>query len=204
MVPDKAYSSLTSTICSVSNNGAVTGILNGSCQIKLVLSKTGYTNLEHTYTFDVNVGTLATINWGAFQGGTLQVGGSNRNPTAPTGAGASGADISYALKSGSEANCDLVTAATGVVRAKAVDLSSNKTCTLIGTASRDGYTSKSSGDISINLSAGTLGAITWGSFSNRLIVGGGVKRPSAPTGAGITNADITYALKSGSEANCDW
>ena len=206
VVPVKTYSSLTRDICSVDNAGAVTGLLGGSCEIKLVLSKTGYDNLENTYTFNVGVGTLATINWGAFQGGSLQVGGSNRNPSVPTGAGANGATISYALKSGSETNCRLVTAATGVVQAKEVDLSTTKSCTIIGTASRDGYTSKTSGDITINLSAGTLGGIAWGTFSGRLIVGGSAKTPSAPTGGGTTGAraaTISYALKAGSATNCD-
>ena len=58
----KTYSSLTAGHCTVSGAGVVTGVQNGSgnCEIKLVLSKTGFADEENTYTVDVAKGTWTT------------------------------------------------------------------------------------------------------------------------------------------------
>ena len=130
------------------------------------------------------------------------MGGSNQTPEAATFASnLAGVAVNYALKQGSATNCDLVTPATGAVRAKAVDLTGGTvTCTIIGTASKAGYTPATSGDISIDLSPGSQ-SITWGSFSGDLVVGGEAKAPGAATGT--AGATITYALKQGSATNCD-
>ena len=103
------------------------------------------------------------------------------------------------LKAGSEANCSLTNANTGQVEAIAVDLSSTKTCTIVGIASRTGYTSKT-GDISINLSPGVLTISNVGSFTGNLVVGASALSPSAPTTA-PTGASFRYALKQG-EGDC--
>ena len=192
----QTYTSLTTGVCSVGNTGSVTGADDETCRIKLVLSHRGYSDLEHTYSFTVQTGTLPSFTWGTFQGGSLQVGGRSRTPSAPTGI--SGATFVYALKQGSEANCSLENAATGEVSAKAVDLSSTKSCTIIGTASKNGYADKTSGDISIALSAGDQPSITWGQFSGTLVVGGSTKTPATTSATGAT---ITYALKAGN-TNC--
>ena len=105
-----------------------------------------YIKTSGDISINLKKGTLGTITWGSFAG-TLPVGGASASPSVPTGAGASGANISYALKAGSAVNYELVTVSTGEVRAKAVSLATTKTCTLIGTASRTGYTSKTSGDL---------------------------------------------------------
>ena len=175
------------------------------CTIQVTASKTNHADMVGTWSLTPSVGTLAAINWGSFSG-TLEVGGNSATPTAVSGAGTMGATITYALKAGSETNCELVNDTTGAVRAKEVTTSPTKTCTIIGTASRTGYTSITSSDISIDLSIGTLAAINWGSFSGTLEVGGSTATPGAPTGAGTTGAKaagISYALKSGSEANCE-
>ena len=194
---EKAYTTLTETVCSVTPNlGAVAGLDDDTCRIKLVLSRSGYADLEYTYSFDVGQGTLPNITWGSFQGGSLVVGGGNRTPTVPTGV--SGATFAYALKQGSEANCTLEDTATGEVSALAVDLSTSKECTIIGTASKTGYADATSGDITVALSKGTQPAITWGQFSGTLKVGGGTKTPATTSATGAT---ITYALKAGN-TNC--
>ena len=139
-----------------------------------------------------------TIVWGGFSG-TLPVGGNSAIPTAPTGAGVAGATISYALKGGSETNCDLVDGSTGEVRAKVVALTTPKVCTLIGTASKRHYTSVNSGDIGINLSPGVQGAVNWGSFAGTLAIGGASRRPLPPTGQ-AAGAAISYTLST--PTNC--
>ena len=166
----QTYTSLTGAVCSVNNTGTVAGLDDATCEIKLVLSHRGYTNLEHTYRFTVQTGTLPTISWGSFQGGGLRVGGSSRTPTVPTGV--TGATFTYSLKQGSATNCTLEDTATGEVSAKAVDLSTTKTCTVIGTVSKSGYHDKTSGDISITLTKGNQPSFSWGQFSGTLVVGG--------------------------------
>ena len=175
----------------------------GTCTVTASASLAGYENwISSDHAITVLEGALGNITWGSFTG-TLEVGGSAKAPSAATGTGLTGgATVEYALKSGSEANCKLTDDDTGEVTAKAVDLSSTKTCTVVGTASRDGY-APTTGEISINLSPGTLGDVTWGTFSGTLQVGGSVQTPSAASGAGIDGATVSYALKSGSETNCD-
>ena len=198
------------TYCSVDAGGGITALAPGvgeDCVIQAAFvgdSDHNPSPWADIATVSVESGTLGQIVWGNFNG-TLIV-GEARTPTAPTGAGVAGATISYALKAGTEANCILTDTGTGQVTARSVDLSTTKTCTLIGTASRTGYRQVTSEDISITLAlAGnirTLGTITWGSYSGTLQVGGASKTPTAPTGDGTASATISYRLKSGSEDNC--
>ena len=195
-----AYTSLTQTVCTVTGSGQVRGLSAASCSIKLVLSKTDYVDATYTYIFNVRKGTLP-ITWGNFGSNTLKVGGSTQTPGTAAITGISDATIAYALKVG-ESDCTLVTAGTGEVRAVAVDLTGGTvSCTIVGTASKDGYDTATSGDISINLSPGTLPAITWGTFSGTLEVAGAAKAPGSATGGG--GATFSYALKAGSGTNCE-
>ena len=159
-------------------------------------------------TVAINKGTLGTITWGTFSS-TLEVGGDAKKPSAPTGAGITNHSptIGYGLKNNDATNCSLDTPADGTVSAKAVDLSSTKKCILIGTASKAGYNNKTSGDIAINLSAGTIvvaGADTatqrGGSYATVKVgaptaapVLGSITKPSG--GTGITK---TYTTTTGS------
>ena len=194
--------------CSVdSRSGAVTAQIAGTGEDCVIQARylgdanynpSGWVTIA---TISVTEGVLGNIVWGSFSG-NLQVGGPRQTPTPPTGTGTNGATIQYALKSGSEANCHLRNADTGQVEAKSVDLSTIKTCTVIGTASRAGYGDATSGDISILLAEATTETLAWGSFTGTLQVGGVLKTPSPPTGSGASGATIRYALKSGSETNC--
>ena len=174
----------------------------GTCTVTASARLTGYTPWTSSdVAINVLAGSLGNIVWGSFSG-TLEVGGSRKAPLGATGTGLAGATVTYTLKDGSQANCDLINANTGEVEAKAVDLSSTKKCTIVGTATRTGY-APATQDISIDLSVGTLGAVTWGSFGGTLKVGGAVQTPSAVTGAGLTGGTVSYKLKSGSETNCE-
>ena len=172
----------------------------GTCTVTASVSLTGYrdwTSPDHAIT--VAAGALGNVTWGNFSG-TLVVGGGRKAPSAPTGSGANGAIILYKLKSGSDTNCELTNANTGEVTAKAVDLTTTKTCTVVGTASKNGRIATE--EISVGLSPGTLGDITWGTFAGTLQVGGSAKAPTAASGAGTSGATVSYELKSGSETNC--
>ena len=61
------YVSTTTGLCSVNpTTGAVTGIDDGTCGVKLTLSQTGYTEKSHNYSVTVNEGTFTTITWANF------------------------------------------------------------------------------------------------------------------------------------------
>ena len=63
----RKYASTTAGLCSVNpTTGAVTGIDDGNCGIKLTLSRTGYTDKSHDYTLTVNEGVFTTITWANF------------------------------------------------------------------------------------------------------------------------------------------
>ena len=193
----KTYSSLTSGVCSVDSDGAVTGVTNGACEIKLVLAKENYTDIEYTYSFTVGLGTQS-VTWGSFSG-NLVVGGARKAPSAA--GNLNGATVSYALKTGSAANCDLRNAGTGEVEAKAVDVSTTKTCTIIGTATRTGYTNAVSGDISIDLEAGTISGVTWTPGASTGTVGTDLVL-NAVSGATVEN--VSYVISRAGTTGCDW
>ena len=176
--------------CTVSGR-VVSFTSTGSCQVTARSTRDHY-NVWNSpaVTITVNAGTQSSITWGTFPG-SLVVGGSTATPSVAGGTGASEADsITYALKSGSETNCDLVTASSGEVRAKAVDLSSTKTCTIVGTATRANYAAVT-GEISINLGAGTITVGSWADYGT-LLVGSRVKRP-APNLTGVSPAVVSRA-----------
>ena len=102
---DKEYSSLTQTLCRAAADGTVTGLDDGTCQVKLILSKDGYADLPHTYNITVQAGTMAidgadsAAKWGAY--GDVRVGEeATAAPTIGT-VTPSGADKTYDVGTGS-------------------------------------------------------------------------------------------------------
>ncbi len=142
----------------------------GTCQVKATIKKRGYTDGNLEGSIIVSKGTLGTINWGVFQG-TLVIGGATKIPSSPTGAGLVGTTISYAVKSSTNENCELISSLTGEVRAKVVSFPSSKSCIVIATVRRSGYNSKTN-EISINLQAGIMGTLVGQAYSDNLAVGG--------------------------------
>ena len=65
---EKDYTSLTGTICTVNDDGRVTGVADGSCRIRLTLSKDGYVDTPHTYTFNVALGSWTSVAWSGYSG----------------------------------------------------------------------------------------------------------------------------------------
>ena len=83
----------------------------------------------------------------------------------PTLTTLAGANVGHSLKAGSSTNCDLRDPGTGEVEAKAVANPGSKSCTLVVTVSRTGYTSKTR-DISIPLAAGSITGVAWSPTTN--------------------------------------
>ena len=180
----KVKSSSTS-YCSVhTTTGAVTAKVAGAnqnCTIRAwYLGNANYNASPEVdiATIAVNEGTLGSVSWGSFTG-TLKVGSGQKTPSTTSLAGAT---VRYALKSGSAANCHLRSTSTGAVEAKAVASPASKTCTIVATVSKTGYTSKTR-DISVSLAAGTISGVAW-----------------TPTLAGTVGEDLTLEAVSGNVA----
>ena len=168
--------------CSVSaTTGAVTAKVAGANQNCVIRAwHVGNTNYNASPEVDIatiaiNEGTLGSVSWGSFTG-NLKVGAGQKTPSLTSLAGAT---VRYALKAGSAANCHLRSSSTGAVEAKAVASPASKSCTIVATVSRTGYTDKTQ-DISISLAAGTISGVTW-----------------TPTLTGVVGEDLTLEAVSG-------
>ena len=164
----------------------------GVCTVTASVSLTGY-NPWTSSDVEVNVsaGALGNISWGRFTG-TLKVGGARKIPSSASGTGLSGATVSYTLKAGSQANCTLTDANTGEVEAKVVDLTTTKTCTIVGTAARTGY-APATREISIDLSPGTMGTLNGPAYAGNLAVMGTLNISTPPSGA-PSGASWSYTI----------
>ena len=175
--------------------GAVTGVsASNGCKIKVTLSKTGYNNLEHTYTISVGLGSQSAPDWtdnpnpyGASPevavGATLAISG-----TAPTGESLLG----YTVASGDTSYCS-VDATTGAVTGKPAG--PGNSCTIESHFVLDGsYRASSSVTVaSIAVVTGTMGVSDWGSYTG-VAVGADTDAPTI-TGA---PAGVSAAYSEGS------
>ena len=133
------YSSLTGTVCSVDSDGAVTGLDDDACEIKLVLAKENYSDLEYTYSFNVATGTIrvaganAAAKWGSY--GTVTVGGGAVDAPQTGTITPSDATLTYTSTDLNVCTVDNAGAVTGVDDDRG-------NCTIRLTLSRDGYSDK--------------------------------------------------------------
>ena len=192
----KTYSSLTSAVCSVDAQGAVTGLDDAECQIKLVLSSDNYFDLSHTYTFTVGKGTIAVAGaddaakWGSYE--TVQVGAASAT-AAPAVGTLTPSDTTKSYTSDTPAVCsvDAQGAVTGI---------DDASCEITLTLSRNNYNDRTytytftveAGVISV---AGATDTAKWGSYGP-VTVGGGVTQAPAigtvtPTGAAKAYTSLT-------------
>ena len=190
----KTYSSLDPSHCTVNSSGAVTGVDDATCRIKLVLSKDHYNNLSYTYTLTVQAGTITiagndnAAKWGAYTG--VKVGAATNAPAMGT-ITPTGAAKTYASRTAAVCSVDAQGAVTGVTTG---------TCEIRLTLSATGYNDLSH-DYSFTVGAGTQTGLAWssqGSLSAR-----NTEDPvlAAVTGA-HSSATITYAVDSAGNTGC--
>ena len=192
----KTYSSLTASVCTVDARGAVTGLDDAECQVKLVLSIDNYFDLAYTYTFTVGKGTIAVAGsdeaarWGSY--GTVQVGAAGAT-SAPTVGTLTPSDTTKSYTSDTPAVCsvDARGAVTGI---------DDASCEITLTLSRNNYNDRThtytltveAGAISV---AGATDTAKWGSYG-AVTVGGGVTPAPVigtvtPTGAAKAYTSLT-------------
>ena len=174
----KVYTSLTTTVCTVvQNSGTVTGLDDDTCRIELTLSKTGYRDRTHEYSFTVNAGTFSPITWPTFPGtATVNVdsaalGNPASNPTAE--------NYIIARQSG---DC------TWSEATRQLSFTGTTECVIGVTAQKTGYTDKTQ---TFRVTPG-LSAITitgWGAYGTVTVGGGAVNAPS------LTNPNPNDATK---------
>ena len=168
------------------------------CVVRVTVSKEHYPSLEKIYRITPTMGSFGTIVWGDFPTSTnLVVGGSTVTP-APITDGA--AEIHYAVTGSTAANCDLVNAATGEVRAKMVDVTGSEMCTLEITAGKEGYTTQTH-QISINLEKGVQRGLAWSPGTLSFQPADASATLGTVTGADLATS-ITYAVTSAGDTNC--
>ena len=191
----KTYSSLDPSHCTVDSSGAVTGVDDANCRIKLVLSKEHYNNLSYTYTLTVQAGTIniagsdAAAKWGAYTG--VKVGAATNAPAMGTVTPSSGVTKTYASRTAAVCSVDAQGAVTGVTTG---------TCEIRLTLSATGYNNLTH-DYSFTVGAGTQTGLAWssqGSLSAR-----NTEDPvlAAVTGA-HSSATITYAVTGQGASGC--
>ena len=191
----KTYSSLDPSHCTVDAAGAVTGVDDATCRIKLVLSKEHYNDLPHTYTLTVQAGTIAitgsdnAAKWGAYTG--VKVGAATNAPAMGTLTPSSGVTKTYASRTAAVCSVDAQGAVTGVTTG---------TCEIRLTLSATGYNDLSH-DYSFTVGAGTQTGLAWSSQGSL-----SARNTEDPVLAAVTgthsSATITYAVDSAGATGC--
>ena len=169
------------------------------CELVATASKQHYASQSETISIRLRVGSLGNVRWGRFDG-SLKAWGISRVPSAPTAVRVDDVTFTYALKSSTAANCTLLDTATGRVRANVLALSGGEECTLVITASKLGYTSKS-GEISVPVAAGTQHGVVWSPGTLTF------QTSSSPVTLGAVQghdarATVTYAVNQAGTTGC--
>ena len=186
----KSYTSNTSTICTVvEGTGAVTGIDDGTCEIDLALSKTGYTNKTNRYSLTVNEGTIAVSNWGTYGAVTV---GTAATP-APALAGFNPSDATKSYTSNTSSICTVVEG-TGAVTG--ID---DGTCEIDLTLSKTGFANKTN-RYSFTVNEGTIAITGWGDYGPVKV---GTAATVAPALVDPVPRDVTKAYVSKTSSICE-
>ena len=172
----------------------------GVCVVTATASKTHYADWNREHVIRVRPAAI-TVTPGEFTAGeTLQVGDSDPQiPAAHSGLSPSDATAVWRLVRG-ERDCELVSASTGAVRARAVSFEGGTPeCSVQVVASKPNYETVKSAPVSIALSLGEIGdvAIRYGSgVTNFLRTGGGTADMTPPpmdeNGVSIRITNITF------------
>ena len=158
----------------------------GVCVVTATGEKTHYADWSRDHAIRIRPMAI-TVTPGAFTAGeTLQVGDSaTKTPAAYSGLTPSDATVTWQLVRG-ERDCELVSAATGAVRARVVSFESRAPeCSVQVVAKKQGYETVKSTAVSIPLSEGEIGdvAIRYGTgITNFLRPGGSVDMTPPPHG----------------------
>ena len=185
----KAYQPLNQSVCTVNTStGVVTPVLPGTCRVRLTLSKAGYNDKSHEYSFTIVTGTQSAISGFTYSSLTPKLSDTAPTLTAPTAP--LDADFTYATTA---AATICTVSSSGVVVLKGTG-----DCPVTVTASRTNYDSLSN-TVTIVIGKGEFSSLTWPSFPSSAKVGASVTLASPVS---VPSADdYTIAHESGS---CAW
>ena len=179
----------------------------GACVVTATASKTHYEDWSREHAIRIRPMAI-TVTPGEFtSGATLQVGDSTpKTPVAYSSLAPSDATASWQLVRG-EKDCELVSATTGAVRARAVSFENGApTCSVQVVAKKQGYETVKSSPVSIPLSEGTIGdvAIRYGTgATNFLRLKGSADMTPPPmkeNGLAVSIKGITFVGTDSSDA----
>ena len=182
----------------------------GYCHFRVWTRLAGYEDRVWKHALRVHPGE-ASATWGSFTG-SLMVGGNTVAPAAVSGTPA-GSTVSYRLARG-EADCDLVDATDGTVRARVVPIARElvdadenpetpdeevvaTVCTLVGVLEKDNYRTHHSPPIEILLEEGSMGTLTAPEYGRGTILPLGERVPvvSLPVESNGLPLDTSYSVQ---------
>ena len=170
------------TGCTLSGIRTLAFTGTGVCMVTATASKTHYEDWGREHVIRVRPTAITVTPEPFTAGATLQVGGDTKIPAAPS-LTPSDATASWQLVRG-ERDCELVSAQTGEVRAKAVPFEGDiiPQCFLQVVASKPNHETVVSVPVSIALALGTIGDvdIRYGSGVNNLLRTGGTAEMTPP------------------------
>ena len=187
----------------VAATGVVTGTAAGSnnCNVKLVLSRTGYTNAEHTYTMSVKKASQTFPTWNNPYGSspTVTYGLHGVSPLEPQSPPSGQGALKYRVASGDTGKC-LVLQNGGVAASAA---GAGSTCTIEARfAGNANYKATSYQSIAtITVRAGTISVSDWGTY-NTLKVGGSATAPTVTSDPATSRLTKTYSQTGLSTPGC--
>ena len=199
----KTYTSLTSSVCSVSPTGAVTGHNDSGCRIRLVLSKTDYVDREYIYELTVATGTIRIAGdndaqkWGVYE--SVTVGATTNAPTVGALTPETGVNRHY--ESNDTGACR-VNSSTGAVTGVSVGTGN---CEIILSLEADSGYADREYTYTISVGPGTIAVVgatdtaKWGSYGTVAVGGGPV---SAPTIGATTPTAVTKTYTSLTSSVC--
>ena len=204
----KSYTAV-DDLCSVTSpQGVVTGLDDGTCTVRLTISKAGYTDLTHDYDVGVNEGTLTAGSLTA-PGYTaaLRVGGNAVPVTTQPGGTPAGVTASWAYsavgkRAGTEtANICSVHNTNGAVTAGSAALSGD-TCEITARVTATGYAQADAPVTTLTVSAGAITVTNQGTYA-AVTVGENATAAPALTGLSPISAQKAYTTASSGQCSVD-
>ena len=179
-----SYTSGDIRICTVDEEGALTILRDGSCEITLMASALGYNNATVTSIQTIELGTITGVTWSGYSPDSVEVGGS-REVTAPSGV-PEGASISYTVNDETICSVDAMGTVGGLEAG---------TCEVTLTVTRPSYSDFTETN---NVTVGDAQSIGWTGYSPSTIVFGETPTLNPPT----DTDDVTVAYSSSTEDIC--
>ena len=183
-IPEGASTTYTSSdedICTVdSASGVLTLVSDGTCEISLTVSKSGYSNFVEIFSFTIDPTDISGLAWSGYSPDSLVFGDSAPVLSAPTGE-PTGTSFGYTSADESICTVDSDGALTIVV---------DGTCTVNLIVNAPGY-NETTLTANITINPGTITGVTWSGYSSATVTFPNAPSLRAPGGL-PSGASTTY------------